>query len=200
MGQEFGASSPFLFFTDHRAELAEPVHEGRRDFLAQFPSYGGPEARARVPAPHDPATFERSRLDLAERERHAPLYRFHEELLRLRREDPLVARQARDRLDGAVLDPAALAVRYFGDGGDDRLLLVNVGPDLEYDPAPEPLLAPPGGREWRLVFSSDDPRYGGQGVVSPCGADGRWRLPGGSASFLAAVPSDRPRPSRQGEP
>lgn len=191
MGQEFGASSPFCFFTDHKADLAAPVHEGRKKFLAQFPSYATPEAQARVPAPNDPSTFERSKLDFAERERHAPFYRFHEALLRLRREDPLVARQDRRRLDGAVLGDSALCVRYFGEGGDDRLLLANWGLDLEYDPGPEPLLAPPHGREWRLVFSSDDARYGGPGAVNPCDEEGCWRLPGGSASFFAAVPSSR---------
>jgi maltooligosyltrehalose trehalohydrolase len=186
MGQEFGASQPFLFFADHcDAELASKVYQGRKEFLAQFPSYASVEAQEAVPDPCSPAAFARSQLDFSERGTHAPLYLFHQDLLRLRREDPLIARQDRKRLDGAVLGPEALALRFFADAGDDRLLVVNLGVDLEYIPAPEPLLAPVEHGSWRLVWSSDDPRYGGPGIINPCGREG-WRLPGASAVFFAA--------------
>jgi maltooligosyltrehalose trehalohydrolase len=186
MGQEFGASTPFLYFTDHRQEdLAHSVLEGRRTFLAQYPSYASPKAQEQVPDSCDPKTFEHSKLDLNERQRHAELYRFHQDLLRLRREDPIIARQARDQLDGAVLGPEALVIRYFTESGEDRLLVVNLGLDLEYIPAPEPLLAPvPGGR-WQLVWSSDDPAYGGPGVVNPLNPEG-WRIPGASTALFVA--------------
>ncbi len=186
MGQEFGASTPFLFFADHcTGDLAEKVHQGRREFLSQFPSYVSPEAQAQVPDPCLDATFEHSRLDLSERQRHAALYRFHQELLRLRREDPVIALQDRHGLDGAVLSPEALVMRFFGKGGDDRLLVVNLGPDLEYIPAPEPLLAPVPGGTWQLLWSSDDPAYDGPGIINPLTNKG-WRIPAASASLFAA--------------
>ena len=72
------------------------------------------------------------------------------DLLRLRREDPVFHDQRAGRLDGAVLGAEAFVLRYFGDDGDDRLLLVNFGPDLELSPAPEPLLSTsPIDRPWR---------------------------------------------------
>jgi maltooligosyltrehalose trehalohydrolase len=186
MGQEFGASNPFLYFADHReAALAKSVRKGRKEFLAQFPSYGSAEAQEVVPDPCSPSTFERSKLDFSERVTHAPLYLFHQDLLRLRREDSVLARQDRKRLDGAILGPETFALRFFGDAGDDRLLVVNLGADFEYIPAPEPLLAPVSGGSWRLVWSSDNPRYGGPGITDPCGANG-WRFPGASAVFFAA--------------
>jgi maltooligosyltrehalose trehalohydrolase len=186
MGQEFGASSPFLYFADYAEKvLAGNVHQGRKKFLAQFPSYGSAEAQEVVPDPCSPATFECSKLDFSERTTHMPLYLLHQDLLRLRREDPLVARQERERLDGAVLGAEALVLRFFSTTGDDRLLVVNLGTDLDYVPAPEPLLAPVSGGSWRLVWSSDDPRYGGPGIINPCGSEG-WRLPGASTVFLAA--------------
>lgn len=188
MGQEFGASNPFLFFADHgEQKLSSSVYQGRKKFLAQFPSYASAEAQARIPNPCDLSTFERSKLDFSERASHAPIYLFHKDLLRLRREDPVVSAQARERIDGAVLGPGALVLRYFGEAGDDRLLVVNLGPDLEYKPTPEPLLAPTRGGSWRLVWSSDDPRYGGPGIINPLTEEG-WRLPGESAAFLAAAP------------
>ncbi|HEU4683901.1 MAG TPA: malto-oligosyltrehalose trehalohydrolase [Nitrospira sp.] len=185
MGQEFGASSPFLFFADHRPELAPLVYEGRKKFLSEFPAYATPEAQDAVPDPADVATFERSRLDLRERARHAPLYRFHRDLLRLRREDMVIARQDRRAIDGAVLGAQALALRYCTKSDDDRLLIVNLGPDLHFVPAPEPLLAPVAGGRWRLHWSSDHPRYGGPGVVDPQ-TDAGWHIPGATATFFVA--------------
>ena len=109
----------------------------------------------------------------------------HADLLRLRREDPVLARQDRWSLDGAVLGPQALVLRYFTETDDDRLLVINLGADLALVPAPEPLLAPVSGGAWTLVWSSDHPRYGGSGAVNPLTDKGR-RLPGGSAVFFTS--------------
>ena len=54
----------------------------------------------------------------------------------------------------ALAAAGALTLRYFGRAQDDRLLIVNFGSDLQLDPAPEPLLAPPDKREWQLLFWS----------------------------------------------
>jgi maltooligosyltrehalose trehalohydrolase len=190
MGQEFGATTPFVFFADHGKDLAGQVHRGRKEFLSQFPSYGSPDAQAQVPDPGSRDAFERSILDSVERVARVFLYRFHQDLLRIRREDHVVAAQRRDRVDGAVLNESALVIRYFGDQDDDRLLLLNWGQDLDYRPAPEPLLAPVPGCVWRLHWSSDHPDYGGHGIIDPCSEHG-WRIPGESATFLAAVPMER---------
>jgi len=189
MGQEFGASTPFLYFADHREEkLAQMVRNGRREFLKQFLSYASEEAQKAVPDPGAPETFMRSKLNVCERVAHASLYRFHEDLLRLRREEPLIARQDWDLIEGAVLGTDALVLRFSGDGNDDRLLVVNLGTDLADLSTPEPLLAPYRGTGWKLVWSSDDPRYDGPGIINPCGEKG-WRLPGGCAVLLAAEQS-----------
>ena len=186
MGQEYAASTPFIYFADHHKDLARVVHRGRRQFLAQFPSYGSPEAQARVPDPSEDDAFHRSKLDPSERGRHHGDYQFHQDLLRIRREDAVIAAQRRDRLDGAVLSAEALVLRYFGEGGDDRLLLLNWGQELPYSPAPEPLLAPVAGCEWRVLWSSDHPEYGGAGIVNPC-TDRGWHLPAASATLFAAT-------------
>ncbi|HET9845167.1 MAG TPA: malto-oligosyltrehalose trehalohydrolase [Nitrospira sp.] len=186
MGQEFGASNPFLFFADHQADLAAKVYEGRKKFLAEFPEYGTPEAQAAVPDPADEATFQRSCLDLSERSRHAPIYRLHKDLLRLRRDDVILARQDRRSLDGATLGPQALALRYMGPADDDRLLVVNLGPDLNFIPAPEPLLAPVRHGSWSLQWSSEHPLYGGPGIVNPLSEQG-WRIPAATATLFRSV-------------
>jgi maltooligosyltrehalose trehalohydrolase len=85
-GEEWGASSPFQYFTDHRdPEAARTTRDGRR---AEFADFGWrPED---VPDPQDPATFERSRLDWSERSRppHAELLEWYRSLLALRRRLP----------------------------------------------------------------------------------------------------------------
>ena len=187
-GQEFAASGPFLYFADHEPALAEKVREGRTEFLAQFPSLATAETRACLAAPHDPATFERCKLDLSERERHSQVYALHRDLLRLRREDPVFSLQRRRGLDGAVLGPEAFVLRFFDDegGAGDRLLAVNLGADLRLDPAPEPLLAPPEGAQWELLWSSESVTYGGCGATPP-DADGGWRIPGHAAVAAKAI-------------
>lgn len=187
-GQEFAASSPFHFFADHRSELAELVRQGRAQFLSQFPSLAQPEMRAYLFDPSDIATFERAKLDFEERKSHAPIYEMHKDLLRLRREEPVFRAQRPGGLDGAVLSDEAFVLRFFGEDGDDRLLLVNLGGDLHCNPAPEPLLAPPENRLWELLWSSEDPRYGGSGTP-PVDGEENWRLPGFAA--VAMRPRER---------
>ncbi|HYE13686.1 MAG TPA: malto-oligosyltrehalose trehalohydrolase [Pyrinomonadaceae bacterium] len=183
-GQEFASSAPFLYFADHSGELARKVREGRREFLAQFASVATPETQALLPDPADPDTFERCKLDFSERERNSKVYELHRDLLRLRREDAVLASQAAGGIDGAVLGDEAFLLRLFGEEGDDRLLLFNFGRDLLLNPAPEPLLAPPEGSIWTVLWSSESHRYGGAGTPPPETRD-NWRLAGHSALVMA---------------
>ena len=186
-GQEFGASTPFFYFADHNRELAKLVLEGRRRFLRQFPSIAAECDEVQF----DPAseeTFRSCKLDWSERERHADIYALHRDLLHLRRSDSVFAHPRRGGMDGAVLGAEAFVLRFFGESAtEQRLLIVNLGFDLRLEPAPEPLLAPPEGCRWRLIWSSEDPRYGGGGTPA-IEREGGWRLPAHSALVLTAEP------------
>ena len=183
-GQEFASSSPFLFFADHQPELAKLVRKGRKEFLAQFRSLALPEVQATLADPADPQTFERCKLDFSERAKHAPVYQMHRDLMRLRREDPVLSRQRPRGVDGAVLGAQAFVLRYLADDGADRLVLVNLGRDLHLHPAPEPLLAPPEGKGWSILWSSQDPRYGGGGTP-PLDTDKNWHVPAEATVVMA---------------
>jgi maltooligosyltrehalose trehalohydrolase len=186
-GQEFASSSPFLYFADHgSAELGQQVKNGRLEFLSQFPTVATREVRETIPDPGDVATFRRCKLDLGERQTHAAVYALHRDLLRLRREDTVLGSQEPRGVDGAVLTAQAFVLRFFSADGADRLLVVNLGRDLRFDPAPEPLLAPPEAGRWELLWSSEDPRYGGGGTPAVETEDG-WRIPGQSAVALVPV-------------
>jgi maltooligosyltrehalose trehalohydrolase len=144
--------------------------------------------QTRFADPGDPATFERCKLDHAERKTHRETYDLHCDLLRLRREEPVFRAQKRRGLDGAVLSPLAFVLRFFGEDGDDRLLMINLGIDLHLNPAPEPLLAPPIDSEWTTLWSSENPKYGGIGMPPldspPCNIGDNWRIPGHAAVVL----------------
>ena len=182
-GEEFASSKPFYYFADHNPELAKIVQKGRSEFLSQFRSLANPQTYEVLPDPGNPATFQKCKLDFSERERHAPYYNLHKDLIRLRRDDEVFRNQAQGRLDGAVLAEEAFVLRYFGKDGDDRLLIVNFGRDLHLDPAPEPLLAPPEGSRWKLLWSSEDVHYGGSGTYAP-DTEENWRIPGHAAMVV----------------
>lgn len=186
-GQEFAATTPFLYFCDHKTELSKSVREGRANFLAQFRSLALPEMQDVFGDPGSPSTFEASKLDFSERQRNAALYSLHKDLIALRRQDPVFSTPRKGALDGAILSPDAFVLRYFGERHGDRLLLINLGRDEHLDPAPEPLLAPPADSQWTVVWSSEDPKYGGYGTYPPDSPD-NWRLPGNSAIVLRSEP------------
>jgi maltooligosyltrehalose trehalohydrolase len=193
-GQEFGASSRFVYFADMSGDLREAIRVGRFKFLAQFPSMADEEMQQKLPDPSDPETFASCKLDFSERETNKQFYDLHCDLIKLRREDPRFREQKMRGVDGAVLGPASLVLRYFADDGDDRLLLVNLGEDqrLELEPAPEPLLAPPFGYRWETLWTSDSPRYGGPGAVQIT-SDEPWLLPAEAAFALHPVRDTEPR-------
>jgi len=186
-GQEFGASSPFFYFADHEIELTDDVRDGRRTFLAQFPSLASRKMQAELADPGDVNTFRRTMLDLGERQRHASIYALHRDLLELRREDPVLG-QRPCRIDGATLTDEAWILRFFSLSGADRLLIVNLGRDLLLGSAPEPLLAPVEDQAWQLLWSSEARSYGGAGIAAQ-DAEGNWLIPGRSATLLMPGPS-----------
>jgi maltooligosyltrehalose trehalohydrolase len=97
MGEEWAASSPWQFFTSHpEPELAAAVQTGRR---REFAAHGWAEAD--VPDPQDPATFERSKLDWAERERagHGEILDLYKRLIALRHSRPDLSDPRLDQVD-----------------------------------------------------------------------------------------------------
>jgi maltooligosyltrehalose trehalohydrolase len=174
-GQEFAASSPFLYFADHKPELAALVANGRREFLEQFPSIH------EMPAPEERRTFESCKLDWRERDANADVVAFHRELIGLRRtmprdrpetstlrDDALLLRwlpchperergaweEGRRESEGSARRPPARPLAHARGDSVDLLLVINLGPELHLDPVPQPLLAPPLHKEWSVLWST----------------------------------------------
>jgi maltooligosyltrehalose trehalohydrolase len=185
-GQEFASSAPFLYFADHTPELAEKVRAGRRVFLSQFASLATADAQRELDPPDDPATFEHCKLNWGELDVNESWVRLHRDLITLSRADATLSQREREAMECAVLTADAFLIRFLGPGHDDRLLIVNLGKQLRYSPAPEPLLAPPEGCTWQPLWSSEDVCYDGAGTP-PIETEHGWELPAHCAVLLSPV-------------
>lgn len=142
MGQEWAASSPFQYFTDHHEQLGQLVTEGRRREFSDFPDF----ARAAIPDPQAESTFFRSQLKWMEREQpvHAEMLRWYTRLIELRKRILLEERDWKIREENGIIiiewraadSVIAVAVALSGRG---RIAF------------PE--------SEMRILFSSEDPEF-----------------------------------------
>jgi maltooligosyltrehalose trehalohydrolase len=180
-GQEFASSAPFLFFADHNAELAERVRQGRSEFLQQWRNLSAGHLEYDDPSSQE--TFDTCKLDFSERAKNNEVYNLHRDLLLLRKSEPAFSRQD-GQFDGAILGPETFVVRVFSEGfRDDKLLVVNLGSELHLPVSPVPLLAPVENTSWVVEWSSEDPRYGGNGTAQ-LDSDLNWIIPGHAAVVL----------------
>ncbi|MCU1270279.1 MAG: 1,4-alpha-glucan branching protein [Acidobacteriaceae bacterium] len=131
MGEEFGATTPFLFFCDFGPELASKVTEGRRSEFARFEQFNSPQAQQQIPDPNSKETFLRSKLDWEslKQEPHRNWLHFYRTLLTCRREKivPLIKDIAPGRAKFEVLAPYALDVQWPLSKSGSLQLIANFG-------------------------------------------------------------------------
>ncbi|MFZ0425310.1 MAG: malto-oligosyltrehalose trehalohydrolase [Xanthobacteraceae bacterium] len=128
MGEETASVTPFLFFTDHNADLAEAVREGRRREFGAFSQFSDAKLLERLADPNDPATFERSR-PLPDARHGARRQELYTKLLQLRSSE-IVPRLKGARAVNARAVAAQAVVAHWR-MGDNSLLTIgcNLGPD-----------------------------------------------------------------------
>ena len=164
MGQEFAASTPFLYFTDHHEELGRLVTEGRRQEFSGFRAFSDDEARESIPDPQAESTFTASKLDPQDRARGADILALYRELLALRMTDPVLSGRDRRRTFTTPLGMNALMLLRWNDS-EARLLIANFGAELSVTWAQLATLHPrleAGGPVNRLL-STGEARFGGSG-------------------------------------
>lgn len=156
-GQEFLAASPFLYFTDHNADLGRLVTEGRRNEFARFRAFADAGLRARIPDPQAEETFHASRL--RPEEARTGLGSLCQDLygraLELRAGDPVLRTARRERVPLTTTDEGAAISVLIEAGGSQRLVVANFGEAVD-------LPAPPG--PWRVALASNEARFGGNGA------------------------------------
>ena len=164
MGQEWAASTPFQYFTDHPEALGRLVTEGRRREFRRFSAFSDPAARERIPDPQSEETFRRSKLRWEETGGmpHRGVLALYQALLALRRSEPALAPRGREGLTAAAIGDRALALRRTGADGAVMLVLVNLGAALHARLTDRAETRPPDGHAWRLVLATEEARFGGQ--------------------------------------
>jgi maltooligosyltrehalose trehalohydrolase len=155
MGQEWAASTPWQFFSDHKPELGRLITEGRRREFAHFAAFSGET----VPDPQAEATFLASRLrwDEREQEPHRGVLALYRALLTLRREHPAMQDRARHALLVEAAGPCALLMRRSAPDGSALLVAINLGGEAARVRLPN--------TDYRLLLHSEEERFGGQGGV-----------------------------------
>lgn len=158
MGEEYGESAPFQYFTSFLDEsLAEAVRKGRREEFAAFHGQG------ELPDPQDEATFRRSVLDhgLKAREPHRTLRAFYRELLRLRREVPPLAHLSKFHQEVLAYETEkVLWVRRWLE--NDEVLAV-----YHFGPYPRKLTLPVPAGHWQKLLDSAEQKWFGPGSSLP---------------------------------
>ncbi|OFV90797.1 MAG: malto-oligosyltrehalose trehalohydrolase [Acidobacteria bacterium RIFCSPLOWO2_12_FULL_65_11] len=166
MGQEWAASTPFLYFSDHHHELGRLVTAGRREEFRHFAAFSDPNAREQIPDPQAPSTFLSSRLiwDERHREPHAATARLYQALLTLRRHEPTL--HGASTFHVASLNDATIAIRR--DGSDSTFLIVvclTGAGVVDFPVEPVERLGGRAGRTealtgpWQQVLTTEDPAF-----------------------------------------
>jgi maltooligosyltrehalose trehalohydrolase len=125
MGQEWAATTPFLYFTDHPEELGRLVTEGRRNEFRHFSAFADPSARDRIPDPQAESTVESCRLRWEElgREPHASFHRLYQRLLALRRGEPAIRE---GRFEAFAIGEGTLLLRQDAEGTPSLLAVIEL--------------------------------------------------------------------------
>jgi maltooligosyltrehalose trehalohydrolase len=158
MGEEYGETAPFLYFTSHTdSALAQAVRDGRRREFAHFAWSG------EVPDPQDPQTFTRSVLhhDLRQKDPYQALLQWYHDLIAVRKDSPALRSCSKENLETTLLsEQEVLLMRRWQPQEEDLLLIAC----FSRDPVSLVLPIPPG--QWRQVIDADAMRYGGTGQAT----------------------------------
>ena len=159
MGEEYGETAPFLFFTSFEDPgLATAVREGRKKELAAHYSesdFADPQASS---------TFERCKLDWCKPEKspHAEMLRLHRDLISLRKQHPSLANCRKDLTEIEFDEQAKFFVMKRGDpSGNSAVIVIN------FSRAAQSIPVPAESQGWRLALWTGDAPYGGSTGHSP---------------------------------
>lgn len=168
MGQEWAASTPFQFFTDHKTNLGKSITEGRRREFQDFAAFRDAAPLETIPDPQAQTTFFNSKLCWEEMHQpaHAGILLLYREFLQLRQTHPGFRDRSRDNCLVLQLGDGVVVI-VFGRAGEFNCALVS---DLrgghEMPNLDDERFAPGRGRDWRPLLSSNETRFGG-GAVPP---------------------------------
>jgi maltooligosyltrehalose trehalohydrolase len=166
MGQEWAASTPFLYFTDHHSELGERVTQGRREEFRHFAAFSDPQARTKIPDPQAESTFIKCRLDWSEceREPHAGVFRLYRSLLALRQTKPALRFASADNVIVEALDGETILIVRSCAAGSTVLAVCRLKSAGRVALFGRPPLRALGDKRWNVLLTTEDPPFS----MDPC--------------------------------
>ena len=180
MGQEWGASTPFIFFTDHNEDLGKLITQGRREEFKDFPAFSSDAARERIPDPQDPRSFINSKLvwDEVRDAKKSMTLELYRQCLALRRGEAAFRPASRETWYVQALEMGAGALRLKG-AASDWLLLFDLEGGHNGSLAEDWICKPRGPGGWTVVLSTNDRQFGGAGVCAfdPATSQARFTQP-----------------------
>jgi maltooligosyltrehalose trehalohydrolase len=191
-GVECRAASPFTYFADHQGALAEGVRKGRLAFLSQFPPLADSEVQALLPDPADEGAYRACKIDWKESADASAAWALHRDLCALRRSDVVLSRLGTPEVQVASSAPTlTIVILRYTAGNEERMVIVNMARRVRLR-MNDPLLAPPPGQRWAMIWCSERAVYGGTGCGDPF-AEAPWTLQAHSTWLLQPEPLDRDR-------
>ena len=180
MGQEWGASTPFIFFTDHNEELGKLITRGRREEFKDFAAFSDEAVRARIPDPQALKSFTDSKLiwDEVADEKKSLTLQLDRACLALRRTEAAFRPATRESWHADALAMGAGALRLKG-AATDWLLLFDLEGGHTGSLADEWICKPRGPEGWAAVLSTNEKRFGGTGAIAfdPASNQARFSRP-----------------------
>jgi maltooligosyltrehalose trehalohydrolase len=167
MGQEWAATTPFQFFTDHGEELGRLVSKGRREEFKDFAAFKTAAALARIPDPQAAKSFTDSKLVWEELgdDKKSPTLELYRKCLALRRMEPAFRPVSRDSWHVEALKTGVGALRLKG-AESDWLLLFDLKGGHGGSLAEEWICKPRGAEGWTVALSTNEKQFGGTGVCA----------------------------------
>jgi maltooligosyltrehalose trehalohydrolase len=155
MGQEWAATTPFLYFTDHPEELGKLVTEGRRNEFRHFSGFSDAAARERIPDPQDETTFLASRLHWSEslNEPHASTLRLYQRLLALRRQEAAICGE---RFAAFAVTESTLLLRQDAEVGPSLVAVIQMNGSSDVRIGDHDCLTGLNVSLWQLLFTTED--------------------------------------------
>ena len=185
MGQEWAASTPFLYFTDHGGQLGRQISAGRRK---EFEEHGSQWKNGLFPDPESIDTFQKSKLQWAELNEgvHAASLALHQKCLEQRRLVLHGEALRRDRWQAAAVGEFVI-IRYRAQS-NEYLLVVALREARLPDGMPAPVLQLPPGMKWRKILDSADPSS--NDPTTEAGDGPAWKFNGPGARWLGSIQED----------
>jgi len=178
MGQEWAASTPFLFFTDHNEDLGKRITKGRRDEFKDFAAFHSPTARAKIPDPQNAKSFLDSKLvwDELRDEKKSQTLELYRQCLAMRRREAAFRPATRDSWYVSALEMGAGALRLKG-ADADWLLLFDLEGGHGGSIAEEWICKPRTAAGWKTILSTNEKRFGGNGSAAVESTEVHFTLP-----------------------